>query len=103
VILIAGGKDKNSNYTAIKELVKDKVRHLILIGEARHRIKEMLAGTAQTHEAATMKDAVELAGRLAEPDCMVLLSPMCSSFDMFSSYKERGDVFKKCVAELKGR
>lgn len=103
VILIAGGKDKNSNYTVIRDLVKSRVRYLILIGEAMHRIKEALGDTVETHEAATMKEAVELAGRLAEPNYMVLLSPMCSSFDMFKDYRERGEVFKRCVAAMKGR
>ena len=101
VILIAGGKDKKSNYTVIRDLVKSKVKYLILIGEAGHRIKESLGNIVETHEAATMKDAVALAGRLAEPDYMVLLSPMCSSFDMFKDYKERGEVFKKCVAAMR--
>jgi UDP-N-acetylmuramoylalanine--D-glutamate ligase len=100
VILIAGGKDKNSNYTVIRDLVRDKVRYLILIGEARRRIKEALGDIVETHEAATMKDAVELAGKLAGPNYIVLLSPMCSSFDMFKDYKERGEVFKKCVAAI---
>jgi len=48
-----------------------------------------------------MDEAVKMASRLAEKDHIVLLSPMCSSFDMFSSYKERGDVFKKAVMALK--
>ena len=101
VILIAGGKDKNSNYTVIRGLIKSKVRHLILIGEAGHRIKAALGDIVDTSEAHTMKDAVELAGKLAEPNYIVLLSPMCSSFDMFRDYKERGEVFKKCVAVMK--
>ena len=102
VILIAGGKDKNSDYTAIRKLVKKKVKHLILIGEARERIKEALENTAKIHEAATMQDAVKKARALAGKDYMVLLSPMCSSFDMFKDYKERGEVFKKCVLSMKG-
>lgn len=101
VVLIAGGKDKNSNYEAIKDLVKDKVRHLVLIGEARGRIKAALGSSVDTCEAATMDEAVKMASRLAEKNYIVLLSPMCSSFDMFSSYKERGDVFKKAVMALK--
>jgi UDP-N-acetylmuramoylalanine--D-glutamate ligase len=101
VILIAGGKDKNSDYTAIRGLVKSKVRCLILIGEAARRIKEALGDLVDTRAAATMKDAVRLAGSLAEPDHVVLLSPMCSSFDMFRDYKERGEVFKRAVLEMR--
>jgi len=102
VILIAGGRDKNSNYTVIRELVRDKVKYLILIGEARHRIREALSGIVDTREAATMKEAVKMAGKLAEESYMVLLSPMCSSFDMFKDYKDRGDAFKKAVLVRKG-
>ena len=101
VILIAGGKDKNSNYGVIRELVKKKVKYLILIGEARKRIKKALGDAARTHEAGTMQEAVELARRLAKENTLVLLSPMCSSFDMFKDYKERGEIFKKAVLSIK--
>ena len=101
VILIAGGRDKNSNYLVIKDLVKNKVKYLILIGEARNRIKEALGGVVETYEAGTMSEAVKLAGKLAKENYIVLLSPMCSSFDMFRDYKERGDIFKKAVLAMK--
>jgi len=101
VILIAGGKDKNSDYTPIRSIVKEKVKHLILIGEAKARIAGALGDIVRTHEAGTMDDAVRLAGRLAVGDTMVLLSPMCSSFDMFRDYKHRGEAFKEAVKRLK--
>ncbi|MFA6078536.1 MAG: UDP-N-acetylmuramoyl-L-alanine--D-glutamate ligase [Candidatus Omnitrophota bacterium] len=101
VILIAGGRDKNSNYHAIKGLVKDKVKHLILIGEAAGRIREALGDVVRTYDAPTMLEAVKLAHSLAEKEYMVLLSPMCSSFDMFKDYKHRGDVFKEAVKKIK--
>lgn len=101
VILIAGGRDKNSNYAVIKDIVKDRVKHLILIGEARRRIKEALGGVVETYEAVTMNEAVEMACKLAKEDYVVLLSPMCSSFDMFKDYKERGDVFQKAVLAMR--
>jgi UDP-N-acetylmuramoylalanine--D-glutamate ligase len=103
VILIAGGKDKNSDYSIIKHAVKDRVRCLVLIGEAKNRIKDILGSVVQTREAATMQEAVELSRSLAKADDIVLLSPMCSSFDMFKNYKERGDVFKKAVLGLRDR
>jgi UDP-N-acetylmuramoylalanine--D-glutamate ligase len=103
VILIAGGKDKNSNYRVVRGVVKDKVKHLILIGEAKGRIREALADVVDTRDAATMQDAVELAHGLAKEGYEVLLSPMCSSFDMYTSYKHRGDVFKEAVRSLKKR
>lgn len=97
VILIAGGRDKNSDYGVIKELVKKKVRHLILIGEAKDKIRNNLAGAVETHDAKDMFEAVRIASGLAKKDFLVLLSPMCSSFDMFKSYKDRGEVFKDAV------
>ncbi|MDD5422109.1 MAG: UDP-N-acetylmuramoyl-L-alanine--D-glutamate ligase [Candidatus Omnitrophica bacterium] len=101
VILIAGGKDKFSDYSFVKNIVKKKVSDIVLIGEAAGRIKAALKSAARTHEAGDMFTAVEKASELAKEGSMVLLSPMCSSFDMFSSYKERGEVFKKAVARLK--
>jgi len=100
VILIAGGKDKKSDYSTIRDIVKNKVKSLVLIGEARNRIRELLGGVVETRDASTMQEAVELSGKLAKAGDLVLLSPMCSSFDMFKDYKERGDVFKKAVLEL---
>ena len=101
VILIAGGKDKNSDYSLVKDIVRRRVKCLVLIGEAKSRIRELLGGVVETREAATMQEAVELSRALAKADDLVLLSPMCSSFDMFKDYKERGDVFKKAVLGLR--
>ena len=101
VILIAGGKDKHSDYGVIKDIVKEKVRRLILIGEARGAIKQALKDSVEITEAKDMYEAVSAARSFADKDSLVLLSPMCSSFDMFSSYKERGEVFRQAVARLK--
>lgn len=101
VILIAGGRDKNSDYTAIRDLVKKKVRHLVLIGEAAGRIKEALGSVVETREARTIQEAVEVSRKLAKDNYLVVLSPMCSSFDMFKDYKERGQVFKETVLAMK--
>ncbi len=102
VVLIAGGKDKHSDYSAVKDIVKRKVKELVLIGEASGAIRKAIGGAVATHQAKDMFDAVRLARGLAQKDDIVLLSPMCSSFDMFSSYKERGEVFKKAVDCIKG-
>lgn len=101
VILIAGGKDKYSDYSAVKDVIKKKVKELVLIGEASGAIKKVMKDVVNTHQAKDMSEAVELARSLAQNNDIVLLSPMCSSFDMFSSYKERGEVFKKVVNCLK--
>lgn len=101
VVLIAGGKDKHSDYGYVRQTVKNKVNHLVLIGEAASAIRKALEGAADMHEAKDMFDAVSIARKLAKNNEIVLLSPMCSSFDMFRDYKERGEVFRKAVKGLK--
>ncbi|MDO8436443.1 MAG: UDP-N-acetylmuramoyl-L-alanine--D-glutamate ligase [bacterium] len=100
VILIAGGKDKNSDYSAVRAMVKDRVKSLVLIGEAKAKIRAALGGLVDTREAKDMAAAVRTARDIASYGDIVLLSPMCSSFDMFRDYKERGDVFKEAVSQL---
>jgi UDP-N-acetylmuramoylalanine--D-glutamate ligase len=101
VILIAGGRDKSSDYSVIKDIVKDKVRGLVLIGEASAKIKSVLGAVVDTCEARSMEEAVRKGASLAKKGYIVLLSPMCSSFDMFTSYSHRGEVFKKAVGNLR--
>jgi UDP-N-acetylmuramoylalanine--D-glutamate ligase len=100
VILIAGGRDKGNDYSIILELAKKKVKKLILIGEAKKKMKNAFNNSLSLFEAATLEEAVQLAFRCASAGDCVLLSPMCSSFDMFSNYEERGAVFKKAVYGL---
>jgi len=101
VILIAGGKDKNSDYSIIRDIMEKKVRRLILIGEAASKIKSAVGDVVRAVEAKDMNDAVRTAHRFAAGHEIVLLSPMCSSFDMFKDYKERGEVFKRAVMSLR--
>ena len=100
VILIAGGKDKNGDLSPLKELVRKQVKHLILMGEAKERMNHELGGLTDTALAKTMEEAVSLARQKAKGGEVVLLSPACSSFDMFKDYKERGKVFKEAVHRL---
>ena len=100
VTLIAGGKDKNGDLSPLKELIRKRVKHLILIGEARERMNCELGGLTDTVMAKTMEEAVVLARQKAKGGEVVLLSPACSSFDMFKDYKERGKVFKEAVKRL---
>ena len=102
VILIAGGYDKHTDLTAFMELVREKVDHLILLGEAKERFRSVAVqcGVNSIHEVASMADAVRLAHQIAQGPQVVLLSPACASYDMFSGYEERGQVFKKLVHEL---
>lgn len=100
VVLIAGGKDKGVDYGVIIEPAKDKVKKLILIGQARDKIKAALGNDLAIEEAATLEQAVNAAFSQASPGDTVLLSPMCASFDMFKDYEERGRVFKQIVNGL---
>ena len=100
VILIAGGKHKGVDYREIIDLARSKVREVILIGEAKDKIRQAFEGALSLEEARDMEDAVHKAYAKAKPGDSVLLSPMCSSFDMFTSYEERGKVFKRAVSAL---
>lgn len=100
VILIAGGRDKNTDLSPLKELIKKKVKNLILIGEAKERMRRELGDLTDTVMAEGLEEAVLLASRMAKKGDVVLLSPACSSFDMFKDYKERGVVFKEIVHQL---
>lgn len=93
VVLIAGGKDKQGDLAPLAEVLPGKVAHLVLIGEAAGRMAEAFAGLAQVHHAASMHDAVQQAASLSEAGGAVLLSPGCSSYDMFRNYEERGRIF----------
>lgn len=101
VVLILGGKDKGGDYAPLKPLVRHKVNGLVLIGEAKEKIAAALGDAAPTVVAASMREAVEAARRLAVAGGTVLLSPACSSFDMFRDYHDRGLQFQTAVKELK--
>ena len=103
IVLIAGGKHKGIDYGVVVPDAAAKVKRAVLIGEAKGLIAAALRGRVETEEAATLPDAVRTAFRHAVPGDYVLLSPMCSSFDMFSDYEERGRVFKDAVRELAAR
>jgi len=102
VIFIAGGRHKEVDYRPIRPLVKEKAREVILIGEASPIIKEALSGCTVISEVGSLDEAVKRASLSASPGDTVLFSPMCSSFDMFTNYEERGKAFKKAVSKLKG-
>ncbi len=100
VTLIAGGKDKGGDYAPLADLVKQKVAHLLLIGQAAERMAASLGGLTHTVRAESLEEAVLRARDLTPAGGTVLLSPGCSSYDMFSSYIERGERFAKAVLEL---
>lgn len=100
IVLIAGGKDKDSDFFPLKQILRQKVKHLILIGETRSKFRQVLNGSFSYEDAGSMEDAVRQAvGKAASGD-VVLLSPACASFDMFTSYADRGNQFKTIVQQL---
>jgi UDP-N-acetylmuramoylalanine--D-glutamate ligase len=101
VILIAGGRDKGGEYSILSEQVHQKVRHMLLIGEARDTMKRAFLAFTDVTTVDSLQEAVTIASSIAEPGDAVLLSPACASFDMFASYAERGDVFKDSVLAIK--
>jgi UDP-N-acetylmuramoylalanine--D-glutamate ligase len=97
VVLIAGGVDKGGDYRVLAPLIKEKVRAMVLIGEARQKIYDALGALTKTITAETFEEAVKAARDHALPADTVLLCPACSSFDMFRNYKERGERFAALV------
>ena len=93
VVLIAGGRDKGGSYGPLAEAMRERGRACVLIGEAAELLSKALAGVVPCHFAKDMDEAVRIAAKLAERGDAVLLSPACSSFDMYRDYKDRGDVF----------
>jgi UDP-N-acetylmuramoylalanine--D-glutamate ligase len=100
LILIAGGKDKGGDYHPLTPLMKEKTKALILLGEAKEKMHQALKTSTSTFLVDTLEEAVKRALQQASPGDTVLLSPACSSFDMFQNYKERGNAFKELVNTL---
>ncbi|QPJ60670.1 MAG: UDP-N-acetylmuramoyl-L-alanine--D-glutamate ligase [Candidatus Nitronauta litoralis] len=100
VVLIMGGQDKGSDFLTLKPLFKKRVKHMVLIGEARQKIRATLNGSFTYEDADSMEEAVRVASIHAEPGDLVLLSPGCASFDMFRDYEDRGRQFKEFVNKL---
>ena len=103
VILIAGGRDKGGDYALLAESIRQKVKGLLLIGEAQEKMAASFAGLTDIETHATLEEAVARAQQLATVGDTVLLSPACASFDMFSSYTHRGEVFAAAVKRLTPR
>ncbi|MDD2540420.1 MAG: UDP-N-acetylmuramoyl-L-alanine--D-glutamate ligase [Desulfuromonadaceae bacterium] len=100
ITLIAGGKDKGGSYAPLAPLVRERVEHLILIGEATERMEQELGALTDTHRATTLEEAVKIAAHITAAGGTVLMSPACSSFDMFRDYEERAQRFIAAVKAL---
>jgi UDP-N-acetylmuramoylalanine--D-glutamate ligase len=99
-VLIAGGRDKGGSYEPLADALRAKGRAAVLIGEAARSIAAAIGDTVPTRHAASMREAVRISASLARTGDAVLLSPACSSFDMFRDYKHRGDAFVSEVRAL---
>lgn len=97
VILILGGKHKGASYLPLAAFIKEKVKTLILMGEAKYIIAEELQGLTETYIVDNLAEALALAFKISQPGDTVLFSPACSSFDQFSDYQERGEIFRELV------
>lgn len=100
IILIMGGKDKGANFFYLRNVIKERVKRVILLGEAKRVIKTQLNTICLLSEVENMRDAVREAFNKAQKGDCVLLSPACASFDQFKNYEERGEVFKEEVRKL---
>ncbi len=100
LIVIMGGRDKGADFGELEHLMKDKVKLMVLLGEARSRIRTALKGRVKARDAHDMVDAVALAWGAAKLGDTVLLAPACASFDMFDDFEHRGRAFKEAVAQL---
>ena len=101
-VLIAGGRDKGGSYEPLVSALRQKGRAAVLIGEAAPALAAAIGDAVPIRRAASMRDAVRASASLAEPGDAVLLSPACSSYDMFRDYKHRGDAFVEEVRALEG-
>lgn len=100
-VLILGGKDKGNDYSEIADLVKEKCSGLIYLGLHNEKLHDFFDGFGlPVADVQSMKDAVDAAYKMAKKGETVLLSPCCASFDLFKSYEDRGEQFKKCVRNL---
>jgi UDP-N-acetylmuramoylalanine--D-glutamate ligase len=100
VILLAGGVDKGGDYGVLREVVGKRVKRLVLFGAAKELIARSLGRETETIVVDDMEAAVRDAHQHARPGDVILLSPACSSFDMFRNYAERGRIFKSLVQSL---
>jgi UDP-N-acetylmuramoylalanine--D-glutamate ligase len=100
ILVILGGKDKDSDYTQLRTALREKAILALLIGAAAEKIEKQIEGSVAIHRADTLENAVESAFHAAHAGDIVLLAPACASFDQFHNYEHRGRVFKELVRHL---
>jgi len=102
VVLLAGGKAKESDYSVLRSLLKEKARAIVLFGDAADELSLAWDDTVPTRTSGTLSEAVGFALDLARAGDVILLSPGCASFDQYSNFEERGDHFREIVRSLSG-
>ncbi len=100
IILVAGGRDKAGDFSVLRKLVRERVKAIVLIGEASEKIKKALGDITGTIMAGDLRDALYISRSMALKGDVVLLSPACASFDMFANFEDRGRQFKQIVTEM---
>jgi UDP-N-acetylmuramoylalanine--D-glutamate ligase len=100
VILIAGGRDKHGDYAPLRPVLRDHVKSIIVLGEAADRIADAYGDLLPIFRVRSMEQAVRKGRELARSGEAVVLSPACSSYDMFNNYEHRGQVFAAAVQAL---
>ena len=101
IVWIAGGVDKGNEYSDLYEIVEEKVKAIICLGEHNQKLIQSFQGKVETIvQASSMSEAVNQSYSLANKGEVVLLSPGCASFDLFENYEDRGFQFKKAVRAL---
>jgi len=100
VVLLMGGRDKEGDFKALLPVLKEKVKRLILFGEARDNIGSIIGGIVGTDYCPTLQAGIETAVAASRQGDVILLSPGCASFDEFRDYKARGQFFKDKVKAL---
>jgi UDP-N-acetylmuramoylalanine--D-glutamate ligase len=101
IVLIMGGRDKGGPYLPLVPGISRHVKEIVALGEARYRIRQELAPFVSVSEALDLHAAVSQSFSIAEKGDMVLLSPACSSYDMFHGYEERGERFREEVKRIR--
>ncbi len=100
ILMICGGRDKHIDFTSLRDIVRTKVKKMFVIGEAKEKLKQSFGDVVALEECSNLEEAVLSARKNAQPKDCVLLSPMCTSFDMFANFEERGKIFKEIVNKL---
>jgi UDP-N-acetylmuramoylalanine--D-glutamate ligase len=100
IVLIAGGKDKQLDYTPLRAELKGQVRAMVFIGEISQQLEQTFGDLLPCQRGADMVEAVSLAKQLSQPGDAIILSPGTSSFDMYTGYGQRGDAFRDAVNAL---